>query len=72
MVRVTLGLQLLLLVLIQRQSDVYSDQCSELQREIDLLEKDLAGIELEKHNKEQDSGNCRVSVYFTVRLSSPR
>ena len=38
MVRITFWLQLLLLVLILRESDAVSDQCSEMQNEISGLE----------------------------------
>jgi hypothetical protein len=70
MVRVTLCLQLLLLVLIMKQSDANADQCSELQNEIVQLEHELNNTEYQKHNNGENAGRCKVSVYFTAHVSS--
>jgi len=52
MVRITISLLFLLLVLIQRQSNADSDQCSELQNEISRLEGHILKriSELEQRN----------------------
>jgi hypothetical protein len=64
MVRITISLQLLLLVLTLRQSDAVSDQCSELQNGIYRLEgKILKRItELEHRNE------ILVSQYYATIL----
>jgi hypothetical protein len=63
MVRVTLWLQLLLVVLIQRQSAAVSDQCSELQEEISRVRK-------LNHRNKILVDQCYVSGYYTVHMSS--
>jgi hypothetical protein len=70
MVRLTLCLQLLLLVLILKHSGAVSDQCSELQGEIRRLEEDLKNTTALKHNKEQQAGDCEVSGYYIAHVSS--
>jgi hypothetical protein len=64
MVRVTLWLQLLLLVFILRQSDAVSDQCGELQNEISGLERNIVKriTELEQRNE------ILVSQYYVTGL----
>jgi hypothetical protein len=66
MVRVTVWLQLLLVVLIVRQSAAVSDQCSELQEEISRLERDIVNITDLKNESELRAGNCDVSSYIKI------
>jgi hypothetical protein len=61
---VTFSLQLLLAVLILRQSAAASDQCSELREEISTLEEALKTKTAQKHNYETQAGNCQVSSYI--------
>jgi hypothetical protein len=70
MVPVTFWLQLLLAVLILRQPAAAYDQCSELREDIYALERDIVRITEQKHNYETQAGNCRVSGYYTVHVSS--
>jgi hypothetical protein len=70
MVRITISLLLLLLVLMLRQSDAVSDRCSELQEEIDLLEKALKDTTALKHNFGVKADNCYVSGYCKVCVAS--
>ena len=86
MFRITIWLQLLLLVLILRQSDAVSDQCSELQNEISRLEEHILKriTELEYRNEILVSQNyvtglqydivtcsaCQVSGYYIFHMSS--
>jgi hypothetical protein len=72
MVRLTLCLQLLLLVLILQESDANNEQCRKLLEERDRLEEEEKFIMSEKHENDQRFGRCKVSVYFTVHLSSSR
>jgi len=64
MSRITFWLQLLLLVLILRQSDAVSDQCSDLQNEISRLEGHILKrlTELEYRNK------IRVRQHYVTGL----
>jgi len=64
MVRLTVCLQLLLFVLIPKQSDVVSAQCSELEDEKIRLDKDINNTQLLKHNKWEEAGQCEVSGYY--------
>jgi hypothetical protein len=64
MVPVTFWLQLLLVVLILRQSVAASDQCSELREDISTLEEALKATKAQRHNYEIQAGNCRVSGYI--------
>jgi len=66
MFRITFWLQFLLLVLILRQSDVVSDQCSDLQNEISRLEGHILKrlTELEYRNK------IRVRQYYVTGLQN--
>jgi hypothetical protein len=66
MVRVTLCLQLLLLVLILKQSGAVSDQCRKLQEERDGLERDIKNIRNLKHQNEERARRCVVSGYSVV------
>ena len=66
MVRVTFWLQLLLVVLILRQSAAVSDQCSQLEEEISRLERDIVRITELKHKNELRAGNCDVSSYIKI------
>jgi hypothetical protein len=64
MVRVTLCLQLLLLVFIPKQSDAAPYQSSELLGEIDRSEADMANTtELQHHNGEEVR-DCCVGGYY--------
>jgi hypothetical protein len=65
MVRVQFWLQLLLMVLIVKQSEAVSEQCSELEEERDLLDHDLTNTLELKHKKEEQAGRCEVSGYCT-------
>jgi hypothetical protein len=70
MVCVTFFLELLLLVLILKQSDAVTDQCSELKEKICQLEKDI-GITTElKHNNEVLAGRCEVSGDYIVHYDT--
>jgi hypothetical protein len=62
MVHVTVWLQLLLVVLILRQSAAVSDQCSELQDEISRVSK-------LNHRNEILVDQCYVSGYYNVHKS---
>jgi len=64
MVHVTFRLPLLLLLFLLRQTNVVSDQCGEMQSEISRLS------EL-NHRNELLVGQCYVSGYFAVHVSSP-
>jgi hypothetical protein len=66
MVRVTLWPQLLLVVLILRQSAAVSDQCSQLQEEISGLERDVVSITELKNDKELLAVSCHVSSYINI------
>jgi hypothetical protein len=63
MVCVPISLPLMLAGLILRQPCAVSDQCSELHEEIDSVRK------LNRRN-EILVGQCRVSAYYTVHVSS--
>jgi hypothetical protein len=67
MVRVTLCLQLLLLVLIPKQSDAASSQCSELLGEITSSATVMRELLLKNQKR---AGQCLVSGYYVVQLSS--
>jgi peptidoglycan hydrolase CwlO-like protein len=60
MFRVTIWLQLLLLVLILKQSGAVNDQSRELEEEISSLEEDLNSITEQKGQYEQFFGQCKV------------
>jgi len=70
MVRVTFRLQLLLLVLILRQSDAVSDQCRELQEDRARLQQDIKDIRDLNHKKKERAGRCMVSGYYIAHVSS--
>ena len=62
-------MQLLLLVLVLKQSEAVSDQCKKLQEEIDQLEQDIAYTSQLKHNNEEEAGRCEVSGYYIFQVS---
>ena len=64
MVRVISMLQLVLLVLLLKKSDAAIWECSELQKEISGLQKNISSITEEKHKYEQFFGQCEVSIYM--------
>jgi hypothetical protein len=66
MIRVTLWPQLLLVVLILRQSAAVSDHCSQLQEDISRLERDIVSITELKHKNELRAGKCDVSSYIKI------
>jgi hypothetical protein len=66
MVRVTLWPQLLLVILILRQSAAVSDQCSQLQDGIFRLERDLLGMSEMKEKNKLRAGKCEVSNYIKI------
>jgi hypothetical protein len=66
MVRVTLWPQLLLVILILRQSAAVSDHCSQLQEDILRLERDIMSITELMHKNELLAGNCHVSSYVKI------
>jgi hypothetical protein len=70
MVRVTFWLQLLLLVLILKQSDAAAYRSGELQDEMESTEEDMTNTtELKLSNGEQ-AENCCVRGYYILHLSS--
>jgi len=68
MVRVISMLQMVLLVLLQKESDAMNWECSELQTTISGLETNISSITEEKHKKEQFFGQCEVSIYICVYI----
>ena len=66
MVCVTFWLQLLLVVLIMRQSAAVSDQCSELQEEKSRLERDIVSLRDLRNENERLAGDCDVSSYINI------
>jgi len=60
--RVTFWLQLLLLVLILKQSYADNEQCREMEEEISSLKKDLKSITEQKSQYEKSFGQCKVSA----------
>ena len=70
MARLILWLQLLLLVLILKQSDAASYQSGELQEEISSSEEDMTNTTQEKHRNGEQAGDCCVSGYPIVLVSS--
>jgi hypothetical protein len=66
MVRVTVWLQLLLVVLILRQSAAGSDQCSKLQEGISRLYEHIESIRDLKNEIQLGAGNCHVSSYIKI------
>ena len=66
MVRVISMLQMVLLVLLLKESDAVNWECSELQNTISGLETNISSITEEKHKKEQFFGQCEVSIYICV------
>jgi len=64
MVRITVWLKLLLSVLILRQSNAVSDQCSELQNEISRLE----GHILKRINDLEYRNEVLVRQYYVISL----
>jgi len=66
MVRVTVCLQFLFLVLILKQSDAVSDNCSELQDDIVHIRKELKGLKYLRQVNEERARQCMVSGYFLV------
>ena len=69
MFRFTLGLKLLLLVLVLKESDAAAYQSGELQEEIDHSEEDITNTTQLKHNNEKQTDNCCVSGYYIVHVS---
>ena len=65
MVRVHLWTQLLLLVLIVRQSDAVSDHSGKIQEEISRLEADITK---KTEQCEQNIGECKVSIYTYIHI----
>jgi division protein CdvB (Snf7/Vps24/ESCRT-III family) len=63
MIRFSVLLQLLLLILILRQSAAASDQCSELQSKISRLENALHATKTQVHNYEIKAGKSDMSGY---------
>jgi len=63
MVRVIFWLQLLLLVLILKQSDAAAYESGELQEEIHRSKEDTTNKPELKHNKGEQADNCCVSGY---------
>jgi ankyrin repeat protein len=55
-------LQLVLLVLLLKKSDAAIWECSELQKEISGLQKNISSITEEKHKYEQFFGQCEVHL----------
>jgi hypothetical protein len=70
MVRITFWLQLLLLVLILKQSHAAAYQRGELQEEIDSSDEDMTNTTQLKHNNGEQADNCCVSDYYIVHVSS--
>jgi hypothetical protein len=66
MVLVTLWPQLLLVILILRQSAAVSDQCNQLQERTFRLERDLLSMTEMKDKNELRAGNCDVSSYIKI------
>jgi hypothetical protein len=66
MVLVTLWPQLLLVILILRQSAAVSDQCSQLQERTFRLEQDLLSMTEMKDKNELRADNCDVSSYIKI------
>jgi hypothetical protein len=66
MVRVTLWPQLLLVILLLRQSAAVSDQCSQLQEKISCLERDIISIRDLRDKAELRADNCTVSSYIKI------
>jgi len=69
MFRVIIWVQVLFLLLILRQTDTVSDQCSELEKEMASLERDVTRITEVNHKDELGGGQCHVSgnYIFTWR-----
>ena len=63
MVRLTCWLPLLHVIFILTRADAVCDQCSELQNEI-------AGVRKLNHRNELLLGQCYVSGYYIIRVSS--
>jgi hypothetical protein len=61
MARVTFWLELLLVVLILKQSDAAAYQSGELQEEIDRSEEDMTNTTELRHNNGEQAYNCCVS-----------
>jgi len=64
MVRVTFMLQLLLLVLLLKQSDAVNEECRELQDEMSGLEENITRITEQQHKYEQFFVQCKLSMYI--------
>jgi hypothetical protein len=64
--RVTVCLQLLLLVLIPKQSDAVSDPCSELKEQMARSVQAAARTTELKHGNESLACQCKVSVCYIV------
>jgi len=63
MVRATFWLQLLLLVLILKQSDAAAYRSGALQEDLHRLEEDMTNTTQLKHNNGEQADNCCVSGY---------
>jgi hypothetical protein len=70
MVRVTLCLQLLLLVLILKQSYAVSDRCRELKKEKADLQKRITQTRKMNDANVKSADDCMVSGYSIVHVSS--
>jgi cell division protein FtsB len=66
MVRVTLCLQLLLVVWILQQSDADYDQLSKLQEKIQQMEEEDTKLKGLIHDLDQQSARCGVGGYSNV------
>jgi len=62
MVSVPFMMQLLLLVLLLKQSDGVSEKCRELQAEMNGLERDISRITQQQHKYEMFFGECEVGL----------
>lgn len=69
MARVTFWLQLLLLVLILKQSYADNEQCRQMEEQISSLKEDLKSITEQKSQYEEFFGQCKVQVKKQIRIS---
>jgi len=70
MIRVTFWVQFLFVLLILRQTEAVSDQCSELEKEMFRLERDVTRITELKNKNEFRAGQCHVSGYYIVHAKA--
>jgi len=70
MLRVTFWVQFLFVLLILRQIHPVSDQCSELEKEMLRLERDVTRLTEVKHKNEFRAGQCHVSCYYIVHANA--